>query len=202
MSTPPPSSITPPPPLDPAALLAETLSTLSITSNDPLFSPTLLPSPEPPLPPNYLLRPLRPSDHVSFLSVLSVLTTVGEIPAEKWLERYAFMKSRPGEYFIIVIENLDTGKLVAIGTLLVEKKFLRGLGEVGHIEDIAVAREAQGLKFGQRIIQALDGIAESVGCYKAILDCSEKNEGFYVKCGYKKAGVQMANYYGQNKPKA
>ena len=31
---------------------------------------------------------------------------------------------------------------------------------------------------------------------QAILDCSEVNEGFYVKCGYKRAGLQMAHYYG------
>lgn len=64
---------------------------------------------------------------------------------------------------------------------------------VGHIEDISVAKEMQGKQFGLRIIQALDYIAEKVGCYKAILDCSEKNEGFYVKCGYTRAGVQMVS---------
>jgi len=37
---------------------------------------------------------------------------------------------------------------------------------VGHIEDIAVAKDQQGKKLGLRIIQALDGIAEAVGCYK------------------------------------
>ncbi len=30
---------------------------------------------------------------------------------------------------------------------------------------------------------------------QAILDCSEANEGFYVKCGYKRAGLEMAHYY-------
>ena len=30
---------------------------------------------------------------------------------------------------------------------------------------------------------------------QAILDCSETNEGFYVKCGYKRAGLEMAHYY-------
>jgi hypothetical protein len=36
-----------------------------------------------------------------------------------------------------------------------------------------------------------------VGCYKSILDCSEANEGFYVKCGFKRAGLEMAHYYDQ-----
>ena len=30
---------------------------------------------------------------------------------------------------------------------------------------------------------------------KSILDCSEANEGFYVKCGFKRAGLEMAHYY-------
>ena len=32
---------------------------------------------------------------------------------------------------------------------------------------------------------------------QTILDCSETNEGFYVKCGYKRAGLEMAHYYGK-----
>ena len=37
---------------------------------------------------------------------------------------------------------------------------------MGHIEDIAVAKDQQGKKLGLRIIQALDYVAEKVGCYK------------------------------------
>jgi glucosamine-phosphate N-acetyltransferase len=72
---------------------------------------------------------------------------------------------------------------------------IHNLGMVGHIEDIAVAKDQQGKKLGLRIIQALDFVAEKIGCYKSILDCSEANEGFYVKCGFKRAGLQMAHYY-------
>lgn len=68
---------------------------------------------------------------------------------------------------------------------------MRHLGSVAHIEDIAVAKDQQGKKLGLKMIHALDDIAEKVGCYKAILDCSDKNQGFYEKCGYRLAGVQM-----------
>lgn len=30
---------------------------------------------------------------------------------------------------------------------------------------------------------------------QSILDCSEVNEGFYIKCGFKRAGLEMAHYY-------
>jgi len=79
---------------------------------------------------------------------------------------------------------------------------IHNLGLVGHIEDIAVAKDQQGKKLGLRIIQALDFIAEKVGCYKSILDCSEANEGFYVKCGFRRAGLEMAHYYEGDKSKS
>ena len=37
---------------------------------------------------------------------------------------------------------------------------------MGHIEDIAVAKDQQGKKLGLKMIQALDYVAEQVGAYK------------------------------------
>jgi ribosomal protein S18 acetylase RimI-like enzyme len=37
---------------------------------------------------------------------------------------------------------------------------------VGHIEDIAVLSDQRGKKLGKRLIEALDSIAQKVGCYK------------------------------------
>lgn len=62
-----------------------------------------------------------------------------------------------------------------MGCIFIERKFLRGLGSVGHIEDIAVDASQQGKKLGLRIIQALTTISEGMGCYKTILNCSDKN---------------------------
>lgn len=128
-----------------------------------------------------------------------MLTTVGDISEEKWDERFEWMAKRGDEYFLLVIVDGE-GKVVGTGALIVERKFIHNLGLVGHIEDIAVAKDQQGKKLGLRIIQALDYVAEKVGCYKTILDCSEANEGFYVKCGFKRAGLEMAHYYEAPKP--
>tara|TARA_B100000768_G_C11038700_1_gene273264 strand:+ start:433 stop:573 length:141 start_codon:yes stop_codon:yes gene_type:complete len=40
----------------------------------------------------------------------------------------------------------------------------------------------------------LTDMAIAAGCYKSILNCSEKNIGFYEKCGYKFKEVSMAKY--------
>ncbi|RPA88035.1 acyl-CoA N-acyltransferase [Ascobolus immersus RN42] len=171
----------------------------------PLFAASLLPTPgkDTPtaLPENYKLRPLNKQDYTKgFLDVLRQLTTVGDITEEQWNERYDWMKKREGEYFVVAIEDGE-GKVVGCGTLVVERKFLRNLGLVGHIEDIAVDSNQRKKNLGKIIIETLDFLAKNAGCYKSILDCSEHNVGFYEKCGHKVAGTQMAQYYGDSKPK-
>ena len=107
------------------------------------------------------------------------------------------MANRNDTYYVLVVCD-ENNTVVGTGAVVVERKFIHNLGMVGHIEDIAVAKNQQGKKLGLRIIQALDYVAEKVGCYKSILDCSEANEGFYVKCGFKRAGLEMAHYYEQS----
>ena len=54
---------------------------------------------------------------------------------------------------------------------------IHGLGMVGHIEDIAVAKDQQGKKLGLSIIQALDYLAEKVGCYKVRVPEFSRSQG-------------------------
>ena len=56
-----------------------------------------------------------------------------------------------------------------------ERKFTRGGGIIGHIEDIAVSKTMQGRKLGLKIINSLEAIGRGQGCYKIILDCSKDN---------------------------
>ena len=88
-----------------------------------------------------------------------------DLKLQQWNERYDWMFTRNDEYYLLCIED-NNSKIVGTGALLVERKFIHNLGLVGHIEDIAVAKDQQGKKLGLRIIQALDYVAEQVGCYK------------------------------------
>ncbi|GAB7363209.1 hypothetical protein MBLNU230_g3491t1 [Neophaeotheca triangularis] len=172
------------------------MAATSPVSEEMLFSPSLIsPDVAAALPEGYTIRPLQRTDYeAGVLDVLRVLTTVGDISKEGFVQRFDAMKAATGCYHIIVIMNAES-KIVGTGVLVVEMKFIHNLGLVGHIEDIAVAKDQQGKKLGLRIINALDFIAQKTGCYKSILDCSEANEGFYVKCGYKRAGLEMSHYY-------
>ncbi|KAG0250008.1 Glucosamine-phosphate N-acetyltransferase-like protein [Mortierella polycephala] len=189
-------------------------------SDDLLFDPALIPAElQMTLPSGYVVRPLSRTDNqtrsnTSFLKTLEVLTTVGAITDEAFQERFQYLKEHSDKYFTIVIEDMNVpattprsatssspslvtpgrGKIVAAGTVLVERKFIRQLGLVGHIEDIAVAADQQGKKLGLRIIETLKAIGQSQGCYKVILDCSEKNVPFYEKCGFERKGVEMGWY--------
>lgn len=123
------------------------------------------------------------------------------------------MLARPGTYYVLVFEHVPTRRIIATATLLVERKFLRNAGLVGHIEDVSVDASRRGKNLGRRVIVALTEIAEKVGCYKTILDCNQDNIrespflfwprrnlihraplAFYEKCGFTHKEFEMVKY--------
>jgi len=166
---------------------------------DLLFPANLIPADvKSKLHPDLHIRPLASTDYSrGHLSILAVLTHAPDPGLSAWTAQFNTMRSvppAPQSYYPLVIVNKSTDTIVATGTLLIERKFLRGLGSVGHIEDIAVDKAQQGKKLGQRVIEALTGISEQAGCYKTILNCSEDNVAFYKKCGFEKKECEMAKY--------
>ncbi|CAA7262465.1 unnamed protein product [Cyclocybe aegerita] len=164
---------------------------------DLLFAPELIPSDvQAQLGSDLHMRPLAKDDlYRSHLSVLRVLTSTPELTEEQYTQAFNRLKSCPNTYFTLVIINRATDQVVGVGSVFMEQKFTRGLGVVGHIEDIAVDKSVQGRKLGLRIIQALTTISERVGSYKTILNCSDANIPFYEKCGFQKKENEMARYH-------
>jgi glucosamine-phosphate N-acetyltransferase len=147
------------------------------------------------LPEELHMRPLSLTDyHRGHLSVLSILTETPDVGPDAWATRFNDLRDTTRTYYIVVVVSRETDQIVASGGVFIERKFLRGLGNVGHIEDIAVSCDMQGKKLGLRIIQALTHISEGVGCYKTILNCSDSNMPFYEKCGFEKRENEMAKY--------
>ncbi|KIJ49190.1 hypothetical protein M422DRAFT_205405 [Sphaerobolus stellatus SS14] len=141
------------------------------------------------------IRPLASTDYKrGHLDILRVLTEAPDVGDDAWRAQFASCRSTPDTYYSLVIVDRATDKIIGVGCLFVERKFLRGLGKVGHIEDIAVDTKQQGKKLGLRIINALTYISEITGCYKTILNCSEKNIPFYEKCGFERKEAEMAKY--------
>jgi glucosamine-phosphate N-acetyltransferase len=146
---------------------------------------------------NYVIRRLEPSDYAKgFLELLEQLSASGHVVTEEqFLDRLREVEDLGGDHHISVIEDADSGRIVATGSVFLEKKFLRACGKVGHVEDVVVHSSVRGKHLGQKIVRFLTDYAKLAGCYKVILDCSVENKGFYQKCGFDEKNVQMALYF-------
>ena len=125
------------------------------------------------------------------ITLLSQLTEVGEIGHEEYQEFLNYIQKRNSTHYIIVIEDIDTKRIVGSGTLIIEQKLIHNLGRVGHIEDIVIDKSYRGFGLGKLIIQHLKDKADGMACYKILLNCNRENVGFYNKCGFNEKDVGM-----------
>ncbi|KAK9908342.1 hypothetical protein WJX75_006367 [Coccomyxa subellipsoidea] len=144
---------------------------------------------------DFVVRDLEKGDfRKGFPEILSQLTTVGNVSLESFTARFEEINLSP-DYKTVVIEDSEKQRIIATATLLIERKFIRGCGKAGHIEDVVVDQTYRGKCLGQRVIEALLEAAREAGCYKVILDCAEANAAFYEKCGLTRKEIQMVKYF-------
>eukprot|EP00049_Salpingoeca_infusionum_P026179 m.24270 g.24270 ORF g.24270 m.24270 type:complete len:324 (+) comp8580_c1_seq1:652-1623(+) len=144
----------------------------------------------------FIVRALRIEDaQKGYLDLLSQLTVVGEVPDQVFQDRLVSMEQHK-QYFL-VIEKTDDHRIVGAGTLVLEKKLIRQLGSVAHLEDVVVDSSIRGQGLGKQIILYLTRLSQQLGCYKTVLDCSEHNVAFYERCGFAltHSSVSMACYF-------
>ncbi|KAL7155654.1 hypothetical protein ABFS83_03G090800 [Erythranthe nasuta] len=142
------------------------------------------------------VRKLEISDKdKGFVDLLQQLTVCGAISNEAFDARFHELAKCGDDHLICVIEDKDLGKIVATGSVFIEKKFIRNCGKVGHVEDVVVDSSVRGKKLGKKVIEFLSDYARGIGCYKVILDCSVDNVPFYERCGFKQKEVQMVKYF-------
>ena len=67
----------------------------------------------------------------------------------------------------------------------------KGIGRVGHIEDVVVSKEYEGRGIGIKLVTSLLEKAEGMNCYKTILDCKGDLIPFYERIGFKQESNQM-----------
>jgi glucosamine-phosphate N-acetyltransferase len=89
-----------------------------------LFSESLVSSElQEDLPAGFLFRPLERDDfNKGHLDVLADLAWMGTITEADWLGRFDLMNKLSGTYYVLVIVDKSTNKIVGTGTLFVEKK--------------------------------------------------------------------------------
>ena len=142
----------------------------------------------------FQIQELRKEDYFhGFLELLEQLTIVDakSISFDDFSRRFNDINS----VVYVIHDPNDPKKIIGTASLVFEKKFIRKLSTVAHIEDVVVDKAFRGKGLGILLIKKLVEVSKNHGCYKVILDCSEKNEAFYEKIGFKKKEIQMALYF-------
>jgi len=134
----------------------------------------------------FITRSLNDQDfEKGFTELLSQLARLGTVTKTDFLNRFNSMK-KDGSYYIIVVEDVASEKIVATGMLEIEQKFIHSCALRGRVEEVVVDHEYRGKKLGKLILGVITKLSKKLGCYKTSLECKTDNLPFYEKFGYKK----------------
>lgn len=144
----------------------------------------------------YRIRALELADlSRGFCELLTQLSPSPPLTEDAFRVRFAEVAALGADHLVLVAEDAATGRLAGAGSVLVERKFIRRCGLVGHVEDVVVDGAARGQGLGERLVRHLVEHARERGCYKVILNCTPELKGFYSKCGFEEKNVQMGLYF-------
>lgn len=130
------------------------------------------------------IRKIQESDiDNGFLESLDSLRKASDLDKKKAKEILKRIDANPAHVIFVALKE---NQVIGATTLLIEQKFIHGGGLVGHIEDVVVSKERQGLGIGEKIMLAVLEYAKKQGCYKTILDCDDNVKPFYEKLGFKR----------------
>jgi len=136
----------------------------------------------------------KPDFDKGYIELLKHLTKVGKVDKEDYEKRFDELAKDSHFYTIIVLEHVPTKKVIGNGMIFLEKKFARGCGTAGHVEDIIVDPAFKNQGWEVKIMDALAKIGDVEGVYKMVLDCPDSDCAFYESVGYKKYELHMAWY--------
>jgi glucosamine-phosphate N-acetyltransferase len=144
----------------------------------------------------YRIRPIDLADlSRGFCDLLAQLSPSSPFTEDVFRARFDELAALGADHLVLVAEDAATGRLAGAGSVLVERKFIRRCGLVGHVEDVVVDASARGQGLGERLVRCLVEHARERGCYKVILNCTPELMGFYAKCGFVEKNVQMGLYF-------
>ncbi len=123
-----------------------------------------------------------------FLETLSNLRYTGDISLERQIEILSKINNQDGHIFVAVEDNKY---IISTSTILIEQKFIRNGGKVGHIEDVATNPCYLKRGIGHLVVNRCVEYAKERGCYKVILDCSKELIDFYSSSGFRKEDEHM-----------
>jgi glucosamine-phosphate N-acetyltransferase len=131
-----------------------------------------------------------------YLLLLSELTSTSYIETSLFKNNIERI-NEIGAIVVGVLNDLSNNnfEIVASGTIIIEPKIIRGGKNVGHIEDIVVAKHMRGKGISHKILNILKLFARESNCYKVILDCDNAVKNVYINNGFNIKGIQMVEYF-------
>lgn len=139
------------------------------------------------------IRNLKEDDYdKKYHELLSILTHQPESQTRE--DFILFVAGLSENHQVLVIEDVETHRIVATITLLFEKKAIHGGSKILHVEDVIVHPQSQKSGLGRKLMEKAVQTAREMGCYKIILDCILENVGFYTANGFHQKQVQMSLY--------
>lgn len=132
----------------------------------------------------FTLRPLERGDlSRGYLTLLSHLTSVGQVDADKFSRTFQQMKSA-GTYYILTILDNANDTIIGTTTLFLEYKFIHSCSIRGRIEDVVIDETYRGQHLGKLLVRAAIALSKHLKCYKLSLDCSDTMKPFYTSLGF------------------
>jgi len=133
-----------------------------------------------------VLRPLARGDYErGYMPLLAQLTEVGRVSAADFERRFDRMRAALDTYYVCVVEDGASGKLVASLTLVCEQKFIRGAGARGRIEDMVVDAAYRGKRLSKLLLDVQCQLARDLlHCYKLSLECKDHLRAHYEQFGF------------------
>lgn len=136
---------------------------------------------------DYRVSELCPDDYDSgYLKLMQEFSNYKKDVSREAFEQYL---ANSVDRRIMVLRNTDQ-KIIGAGTIFKIEKLHNNA--IGQIEDVMIAEQYRGKGLGKLIVRHLTQIGlDDFLCYKVILNCLDKNIGFYDKCDFETTGVQM-----------
>ncbi len=129
------------------------------------------------------IREIREEDlENGFLETLDFLRYSSDMDKIKAKNIFKKIQENPNHIIFVAIHDK---KVVGATTLLIEQKFIHNGGFVGHIEDVVVRKDYEGMGIGIKLVTSLLEESKKKKCYKTILDCNEDVKKFYERIGFR-----------------
>lgn len=127
-----------------------------------------------------------------YLEIMYEFSTFSGSCVKKDISYEEFQKYIDKEHvkIMVIYDNVNNKNIIGAGTIFRLDKLHNY--PVAQIEDVIITEEYRKYGLGKRLIEKLVDIGlHEFNCYKVILNCLDKNIGFYEKCHFYISGQQM-----------